>query len=207
MAEGKMDKRDVTLQVCDFSAKVYSTHRWRKTREYDAKEMTIFWCFYQPSRHCMNIMHNVCKLMQFKCCAIYGLSYLIHTNGNTCSVMRHCRKQLCSPLLCKFQFTCSYMRKFFCYRFNPSLRFFYFFVHCLPFCTPTSWMPGRGGYEYFHSHYDDWSIKHSYRSVKYEVLSIIMVNSASTAFIACFVWIASRWLTRKLGSVHGESVR
>ena len=28
LAEGKMDKRDVTLQVCDFSATVYSyTHR------------------------------------------------------------------------------------------------------------------------------------------------------------------------------------
>lgn len=26
MAEGKMDKRDVTLQVCDISARVYSTH-------------------------------------------------------------------------------------------------------------------------------------------------------------------------------------
>lgn len=116
--------------------------------ENNTKEMTIFWCF----------LHNVCKLMQFKCCAIYGLSYVIHTNGNTCSVMWHCRKQLCFPLLWKFQF--SYMRKFFCYRFNPSLHF-YFFVRCFSFCTPTSWMPGRGGYEYFPSHYDDWSIKHN----------------------------------------------
>lgn len=103
MAEGKMDKRDVTLQVCDFSATFYSTHRWRNTST--KRNMTIFWkvlSFYQTrsnSRHCMNIMQFfmwkyflfiftliTCKLTWFKFYAIYGLSCLICTNGNTSTV-------------------------------------------------------------------------------------------------------------------------
>lgn len=70
----------------------------KKNQEYE-KGMRIFWIvlsFYQPSRHCMNIVLLftykcflfifTILLLQFKCSAIYGLSCLICANGNTSNV-------------------------------------------------------------------------------------------------------------------------
>lgn len=193
--------------LCDFSAKVYSMHS-QINEEKPASMIQRKWKYFGASFNLVDIVWISCScLLANKLFLTFVFTvYPSSCNLNLLQFMEFCLMaipvQKCniaennSAPHFSWNSNFSYMRKFFCFL---SLRFFYFFAHCFLRCTPTtcSWMPGRGyhsdrnsnnfilgGYEYFHSHYDD-CLKH-------------MVNSTSTAFSACFMWITSSWLTGNL---------
>lgn len=134
MAEGKMDKRDVTLQVCNFSAKVYSMHS-QINEEKPASMIQRKWKYFGAS------FNLVVDIVWISCsCLLANKLFLIFIftmypsccNLNLLQFMEFCLMaipvQKCniaennSAPHFSWNSNFSYMRKFFCFL---SLRFFF----------------------------------------------------------------------------------